>query len=364
MTAAIYLVTALNPLVPVPGGVRYHVMGLAENLSRLGQQVLIVGAGPPTDLPFATFISVTKHFPLSQYEFVLALARWAIRCRLPAGSIVHAHRPDDLYPFTLFARRTKTVCTLHGNPWTSVAARRPAGSVIYRHAERRALNRSTRIVSVSSRARDEYVERYPGIRDKIAVIPVGIDLAAFSPRNHEDARAALGCAGRRILLFAGRLEPEKRVDVVVDAVNELGGVATLLVAGSGRLESELRKRAGNGNIRFLGPIPHERMPDLYAAADALVLPSAYEGLPTAAIEALACGTPLVATPVGDLNRLITSGKTGFFFDGTSEDLTRVLGERMNDFEGMRDACPPAAQPYDWSQVAPQILQVYRTALRE
>jgi teichuronic acid biosynthesis glycosyltransferase TuaC len=361
---AVYLVSALNPVALESGGVRYHVIGLAENLHRMGQHVFIVGAGPGADLPFATFLSVTKRYPLSQYEFFLALCRWAIRGRLEEGGIVHAHRPDDLYPITRFAPRTKTVCTLHGSPWTSIAARRPVGRVLYRHAERKALDASTRVISVSSRARDEYVKRYPEIQDKTSVIPVGIDLAAFSPGSRVEARAALGGSSRHLVLFAGRLEPEKRVDVLVDAANELGSLVTFLVAGAGRLGPVLRKRVGEGNIRFLGPIPHEKMPNLYAAADALVLPSAYEGLPTAAIEALACGTPLVATSVGDLHKLIIPGRTGFFFDGSPQDLTRVLSEHMKDFEGMREMCPSAARPYDWNRVAPQILQVYRSALEE
>ncbi len=359
----VYLVSGTHPTLPAAGGVRPYVVGLARSLSRRGHRVCLVGAGPDVQVDYAEFVSVTHSFPLSSYRFLTALWRWSRTTRVPERAIIHAQRPDDLF-VTLHSRRWHpTVCTLHGDPARGVAARRPIGKVGYALAEWSALNRASQVISVSETGLASYRARYPGIVPRSTWIPLGIDLSLFRPLDRLSARESLGLDGRPVLLYAGRLEPEKRVDVLVEAAKEIGDDAQILVAGNGTLARDLRAKALGTDIRFLGPVPHEGMPGLYAAADLLVLPSEYEGMPTVALEALACGTPVAATPAGDLPRIVLDGKTGYLFDGTVSGLVAILRDRGGQLSGMRGTSVQEASKYGWEAIADRTLLVYEKALQ-
>lgn len=351
----------LNPEISAPGGVRSYVLGLAKVLAELGHEVSVIGAGPSVGLGYATFVSVTEEFPLSEYAFIRALFRWSRRTTTHCGGIIHGQRPDELYPFVGRSPRTGLVCTLHGDPARGVAQRRSLGRIVYAHAESHALSAAAQIISVTRSGLRSYVKRYPSLEAKSTVIPVGIDLKAFHPGRKDADRAALGLGDEPTLLFAGRLESEKRVDILLEAAATLGRRAQVLVAGNGTMEPELRRRYSSGNIRFLGSVAHERMPTLYSAADVLVVSSEYEGLPTATLEALACGTPVIATRVGDIADLILEGKNGYTFDGTVRALSRVLEKHLGELAFMRDACTRTGQEYGWDKIVGRVIRVYERA---
>src|SRR2546426_114802 len=117
----------------------------------------------------------------------------------------------------------------------------------------------------------------------------------------------------------------------------------------------------NAPVRFLGTVPHHQMPTLLSAADVLVLSSSFEGLPTVVLESFACGTPVFATAVGDLPRVLIEGRTGFFFDGTSAGLRNLILRRWDSLHSMRQSCVEAAQAFGWDAIADRIAGVYRHA---
>jgi glycosyltransferase involved in cell wall biosynthesis len=135
--------------------------------------------------------------------------------------------------------------------------------------------------------------------ERIRVLRNGVDLGLFRPGDRAGARRALGLDGPT-LLSVGLLIERKGHHLVIDALAGLPGV-TLLVAGSGPDRAALERRAAErgvaGRVRFLGEVAHERLPALYGAADALVLASSREGWANVLLEAMACGTPVVATDV-------------------------------------------------------------------
>ncbi len=136
---------------------------------------------------------------------------------------------------------------------------------------------------------------------KVAVHYTGIDTARFHPGDRAAARAALGMGAAPAILTVGALIPRKGQALVIEALPDLPGVDYWL-AGAGEYEGPYRalaRRLGvDGRVRFLGPVANADLPQLYRAADAVVMPSASEGLANAWVEALACGTPIVISNAG------------------------------------------------------------------
>jgi len=147
---------------------------------------------------------------------------------------------------------------------------------------------------------------------KITVLRNGVDLDRFRPRDRAGIRAKLGLAGP-VWLAVGHLVELKGVDIVIEALARVPDT-TLLIAGEGPEETKLRRlveRLGLGaRVRFLGAMPHADLCDYYNAADAMMLASSREGMPNVVLEAMACGTPVVATPVGGIPELITDPEAG------------------------------------------------------
>jgi len=169
---------------------------------------------------------------------------------------------------------------------------------------------------------DHLVKLYDAPRDRIRVVAPGVDHAFFAPGDRSRARRALGLpAEGRMLLFIGRIQPLKGADVAVGALEHLRREdAFLVVAGGasgpgGQAEVErvhaLVDRAGlSDRVHFFPPQPHELVSTFCRAADVCLVPSRTESFGLVALEAGACGVPVVATSVGGLRSLIVDGQTG------------------------------------------------------
>jgi len=358
---SVALIAGIHPTIPRASGIRSYVIGLARGLSRVGEDVVLVGVGPEVSLDFALFQSVNPNYPVSTFTFIRSLARWIRRCPFDSGSVLHGQRPDDLLPLMRGQSRTRIICTLHGDPWLGIHERR-AHLVrgLYHAAERRTLSRVDHVICVSQTGLEVYLERFPHFRSKFSAIPVGIDLSLFRPLNRTAARRELGLDDRPTIVFAGRLESEKRVLAVIEALRTLSDPPQLVVAGEGRLRDRLQGESDSRAVRFLGAVPHEKMPVVLGSADALVLASAFEGLPTVALEALACGRPVIATRVGDLPLVIEEGRTGLFFDGAVHGLRDAVGN-LASLRNAQESCERAAKRFGWDSVVPRIRETYHAA---
>ncbi len=147
---------------------------------------------------------------------------------------------------------------------------------------------------------------------KIMVHYTGLDQSRFTPRDRAYEKAKLGIAGPTILCV-GALIPRKNQGILIEALVMLPG-ATLLLAGQGPSDNDYRMQAVKlgvqDRVRFMGNVPHDELPALFAAADVMALVSKSEGLANAWVEALACGTPVVASNVGGAPELIRSPDAG------------------------------------------------------
>lgn len=245
------------------------------------------------------------------------------RSVLPLARRLHAETPFDLIDAQFFypdGPAAARIASALGIPLT-IKAR--GGDIHYwgtqPHALRRmreAAQHAAGMLAVSEALRRDMIALgLPG--EKIDVHYTGLDRARFRPIDKAEARtkvAALGLpVGSPLLLSVGALTPGKGQKLAVQALQELPG-AHLALVGAGPEEESLRRlvaQAGLGErVSFLGQVAHDVLPALLSAADAMVLPSASEGLANAWIEALACGTPLVITDVGGAREVMTRPEAG------------------------------------------------------
>jgi D-inositol-3-phosphate glycosyltransferase len=164
------------------------------------------------------------------------------------------------------------------------------------------------------------VDLYGASPERIQIIPPGVDSTRFAPVSQADSRAALNLNGEKVLLYVGRLERLKGIDTLFNVMAQLGhrDDIRLYIAGGSRGTPGMRRLLClardlgiRHKIKFLGSIPQERLKTYYNAADICVLPSYYESFGFAALEAAACGKPVVASRVGGLTAVVKDGETGF-----------------------------------------------------
>ncbi|MDR7420625.1 MAG: glycosyltransferase [Armatimonadota bacterium] len=204
--------------------------------------------------------------------------------------------------------RVPAACLARGLDVNDLGRRTPMG----RWLTRLTVRWSAGVATVAHDLMDGLSEIAPG-RSRTEVIYDGIDLEAFRPGDPAAARARLGLEGNgRVVLFVGRLVEGKGLDTLLEAfarLRAIEGGARLVLVGDGALAPVLRRRVRNlglgDAVRFAGERPYAEIPTWMQAADVLVLPSESEGFPNVIREALACGLPVVATPVGEIPRILT-----------------------------------------------------------
>jgi teichuronic acid biosynthesis glycosyltransferase TuaC len=192
-----------------------------------------------------------------------------------------------------------------------------------------AAERADGLITVCAALKDELV--HLGIPpERIRILRNGVDLEVFRPIHPQQARRPLAVSGP-VLASVGSLIPRKGHDLVIKALENLPDV-TLLIAGEGPEQAALaRLAAATGvasRVRFLGSIPHDRLREIYSAADALVLASSREGWPNVLLESMACGTPVIASNVWGAPEVVTAPEAGLLLRARSAsaiaDATRAL----------------------------------------
>ena len=229
-----------------------------------------------------------------------------------------------------------------------------------------------RIVTGTVMERANLVWHYGAAAERISVIPCGVDTELFQPRSQAVARDLLELPPDPMLLYVGRLQPIKGLDTLLAAMTRLPGPARLLIVGGDQDEPEnghgewLRARVTElgleDRVRFLGPQRQDRLPLFYAAAEATVMPSHYESFGMVALEAMACGTPVVASRVGGLRTTVRDGVTGYLVPegdpAALADRLRILLEDRDTRERLgREAVRWAAE-HRWPCVAEKVCHLY------
>lgn len=249
--------------------------------------------------------------------------------------------------------------------------------------ERQLMQEVDAIIAATPLDRAQMVWHYGADAEQISVIPCGVDLRHFQPRPQGDARARLGLpADQRLLLCVGRMEPLKGMDCLIRALALLYSrhpawrdwLRVLLVGGAAedqpdrwnteqRRLAKLRAELGvTSAVSFMGAQAQKVLPDFYAAADVVVVPSHHESFGMVALEALACGAPVIASNVGGLASTIEDGHSGLL---VPHDDPTALADRLEFLltaEARRTALSGAARQralsYGWNSVARKLCHLY------
>jgi D-inositol-3-phosphate glycosyltransferase len=224
---------------------------------------------------------------------------------------------------------------------------------------------------------DQIVSLYGGEPGRVRIVPPGVDHAFFGPGHRPQARRALGLPlGGRLLLFVGRIQPLKCADVAIETLAELRQngrePARLVVVGgpSGphgekslqSLHDVADARGVRDYVHFVAPQPHELLSSYYRAADVCIVPSRSESFGLVALEAAACGTPVVASAVGGLTTLVDHGRTGYLVDepdpvAYAAAVRQVFDEPLAA-ERLSTASVLRARRYTWRAAARALVELH------
>jgi glycosyltransferase involved in cell wall biosynthesis len=242
------------------------------------------------------------------------------------------------------------------------------------------LRAAERIIAVSPHVADQAVAL--GVHpDRVRVIRSGVDTATFAPRDRRQARQALSLnAEVPLVLFVGNLEPRKQLDVLLRAVAELRSRAPeveLAIVGSGasagaddqteRLRQLSRELDLRGAVHFAGAVDAETLLRWYAAADVFALPSSSEAQGIVALEAMACGLPVVGSAVGGLLGTLEDGQTGYLVPpgdvpALTERILALLTEPARRARLGQAARRKVERDFSWEATVVSTIEVYREVL--
>ncbi|MBW3593954.1 MAG: glycosyltransferase [Actinobacteria bacterium] len=378
------------------GGMSIFVRGLAEALARKGLRtdvftrrnddatpvttvadgvrVIAIDAGPPE--------SLEKDAQLPYLgDFVAGVRAFAASQRL-RYDLVHSH----YWQSGLAAKRLSTfwdVPLVHSNHTLAKVKNRFLAPGDRPESDRR-LQGEAEVIAASdvlAVSTDDELQQlaclYGAPHDRLKTVYPGVDHALFmSGLAPQPTRARLGLTDEATLLYVGRIQPLKGLELAIRSVDELSGamerdVVLLVVGGAsgpaGDAELErLRLLASSlsvdDRVRFLGPQPHSSLPDLYAASDVVVACSHTESFGLAALEAHACGRPVVATAVGGLSHIVADGVTGYLVHERDPSVFAGHLKTLLSDDELRQRFGAAAlarsNAFGWDRSADEFLELY------
>jgi len=229
-----------------------------------------------------------------------------------------------------------------------------------------------RLILQAAEAADAVITVSAGLRDalaalgadagKITVLRNGVDLRAFAPQDREQARASFGLTGKTAV-SVGALIPRKGHDLTIEAMRELPEW-TLLIAGDGPERGALLAHAAvcgvADRVRLLGPVPHASLALLFSAADVSVLSSSREGWANVLLESMACGTPVVASPIPGNPEVVQSRTAGLIADARSPHAIAAAIQSLTDDPPSRAATRAYAERFSWEETSAGQLALFET----
>ncbi|HEV8674394.1 MAG TPA: glycosyltransferase [Methylomirabilota bacterium] len=380
------------------GGMNVYVRELARELGRLGieadvftrsqdptipevvplgegARVIHVPAGPPRPLPrgallghLDAFVEGVEHFRRRQgLDYALLHSHYWLSGLVALELRERWERP--------MVQMFHTLAALKNAVARSEADREPEARLA---AEGQIVGAADRIVAANLVEQAHLVWQYGADASRVRVIPCGVDLQLFRPGAPAAARDRLGLRAERVLLYVGRLTPIKGLETLLRALaaakaNGLGRTdVRLVVVGGDKDErwdadrARLRRLADQVGVEpwveFRGPQPQDVLPHYYAAADLCLMPSLYESFGMVALEAMACGVPVIGSRVGGLAVTVQDGATGLLVpEGDVGALAEGIAGLLDDDGRRRRLGTQAAQwagRFGWPCITRAVVGLY------
>ena len=375
------------------GGLNVYVVETAKRLAERGVEVEIFTRATSSDLPPLTALApgvTVRHLVSGPFEGLSKDDLPSQLCALTSGllrveaqhepgyfDVVHSHYWLSGQVGWLAAERwgvplihsAHTLAKVKNLDLAEGDSPEPLGRIV---GEQQVVDAADRLVANTAQEARDLVDLYDASVDRVVTVAPGVDLEHFRLGSASAARTRLGIPPDAVLLlFVGRLQPLKAPDVLIRAAQQMD-VPNLHVAVVGGLSGSavdypqhLQDLASSMRVpvTFAPPASVDVLRDWYTAADVVAVPSFNESFGLVALEAQACGTPVVATRIGGLRTTVADGISGLLVDGHgttdwADALSRALARRTDLSEG---ALRHAAE-FSWNRTADGLLTAYRSVL--
>jgi len=388
------------------GGLNVYVVEVSKRLAALGVEVEIFTRGVSRDAPPVAELApgvLVRHMVAGPFEELDKTDLYAELCHFTFGvlraeadyepgryDLVHGHYWLSGQVGAVAKERwgvplVQSMHTLSKVKNGALAAGDTPEPEIRIRGETEVVAAADRLVANTAQEADQLVTLYDADPARVGIVSPGVDLAIFRPGSRAAARRRLGLPGDAVvLLFAGRVQPLKGPDVLLRAaahmIREDPRLASRLVvafvggpSGSGRADpdwlSELGAALGiSRRVRLEPPCPQPELADWYRAATVVVVPSHSESFGMVAVEAQACGTPVVAAAAGGLRTAVRDGVSGVLVAGHDPaDYARVLGDLVTAprrLKRLRRGALAHASQFGWADTVARLLEVYTGAMEE
>ena len=382
------------------GGQNVYVRYVGETLAKLGWQVDMFTRKVKSDDP-----TIVQHSPHCRtIRLVAGPERF-----IPRDEIFE-YMPQFVDAFEAFCRHER-ICypLIHTNYWLSAwiglqlkarhqiqlvhtyhslgavkyqITNQPAIAPIRLNIEKQILEQADCIIATSPQEQ-EYLRTLVSKQGNVKIIPYGTDVETFHTIPKAEARAKLGLDGdEQIVLYVGRFDPRKGIETLIRASAQTkafaeGRLKLVIVGGSrpdqvdgqerNRIEQIVQETGLTEKTLFAGQIKHNKLPFYYAAADVCVIPSHYEPFGLVAIEAMACGTPVIASDVGGLKFTVLSEQTGLrVFPQDTAAFATAIDRLLTNKAWARQIGTYGSlqvnQQFSWTMIANQLSRLYQSLL--